>query len=62
MKLWICSKWIKDGSPEFQGVFDDEEKAIAACISSDYGIGPAILNERIQDETTEWEGFYYPKK
>ena len=61
-KVWICGKWVEEGSPwEFQGVFDSEENALAACATDDYFIGPAIINERLPDgEYDPWPGLYYP--
>lgn len=64
-KLWIVGQFLpKDGSLsawEFQGIFDSEERAIKACINSNYFIGPAELNAEIQETTmTEWPGAYYP--
>jgi hypothetical protein len=59
-QVWICHKHLLAGQFEFQGVFSTEEKAISACIDYNYGIGPANLDEQLPDETTKWEGFYYP--
>lgn len=63
MKLWIVCKQVDDDHYwEFCGVFDDEKKATAACKTADYFIGPANLNEKIPEETTEWPESYYPIK
>jgi len=65
-KLWIVGQIkVVDGVGwwEFQGVFDDESKAAAACRDETYFIGPATLNEERPHETTPqgWVGAYYPK-
>lgn len=59
-KLWIVGKNTPDGNWEFQGVFSSEQKAAAACITSDYWIGPADLDEELLSHSTEWEGSYFP--
>ena len=63
MKLWVVGKnkqheivgW------EFMGIFDSEDKAIAACKNKHYFVGEAILNQDLTDEKIEWPGAYYPK-
>lgn len=64
--LWVCCKFTGTkrcpGAFEFVGVFDSEEKAVAACATPDYFIGPATLNEATPDKTTEWPGAYYPRE
>ncbi len=62
--LWVCCKTLVETGKgmvwEIQGVFDTEKKAKKACINSNYGIGPVILNQALPDKTVEWIGFYYP--
>ena len=67
MTLWLVGQVRShDGAGktvcwEFQGLFDTEEKAVAACRSPWYWIVPVVLNEERPDETTPgWEGSYYP--
>jgi hypothetical protein len=60
MNLWIVGKATLF-SWECQGVFDDEDKAVAACIADSYFIGPAILNRSVDDNPIEWIGAYYPR-
>jgi hypothetical protein len=64
-KLWICGRYIGDpdviGEWQFQGVFDTEAAAVAACRDKTYFIGPATLNEPLAHESINWEGSYYPK-
>lgn len=62
--VWIVGKALEDvPAPrwEFQGVFMTEEEAIAACASDSYFIGPAIVGDRLADETVPWPGSYYPR-
>lgn len=60
-QLWICGKAYEYGQRwEFQGVFDTEEKAKAACLDSCYFSGPATLNKTLPDEPSKWEGAYWP--
>jgi len=63
MTMWIVGKVDPDkyGFWAFQGVFDDEKRAISACIDGSYFIGPAQLNEHIPLGTQPWPGAYYPK-
>ena len=67
---WIVGQIMLDNAqgPEdfqrawgFQGVFDSEEKAVAACKTELYFIAPAIMNEELPESHEEWSGAYYPK-
>lgn len=64
-QLWIVGKWLAvDGKNawEFQGVFSTEEKAIHACRTEMYFVGPAELNKSLPHERMpRWLGSYYPK-
>ena len=62
MKLWIVGKSVgpRGEEWEFQGVFDSKKKAISACKSDRYFIGPAMLNEELPEKPEEWPGCYYP--
>lgn len=60
MELWIVGKVVEGSEWEFDGVFDSEEKAIAACKSENHFIGPATLNKEIPEDCVEWVGAYYP--
>lgn len=44
----------------FIGVFDSEFKARKACYNVYCFIGPAILNENLGSEITDWSEAYYP--
>ena len=63
MNIWLVGQWKGTETPwEVQGVFDSEQKAIAACVDDQYFIGPLTLNEEMPQETMrEWPGAYYPK-
>ena len=65
-QLWICGKligeWADTGSVwAFQGVFDDEKKADAACKDETYFIFPAILNQELPCEDKVVENARYPR-
>ena len=64
MELWICGKYLSGPKSEvawdFQGIFDDKEKAIAACRDEKYFIAPAVLNKNLPDDQIDWPGAYYP--
>jgi hypothetical protein len=59
MNLWIVGKWEGEGW-EFQGVFDDRDKAIAACRTRWYFVAPATLNETLPAEREVWPAVFYP--
>ena len=63
MNLWVVGKvFNKAGTKwEFCGVFDDKEKAEAACHGNNYFIGPIALNQELPLETIDWPGAWYPK-
>jgi hypothetical protein len=64
MTYWICGKNIEEVESgivwEIGGVFSSEEKAIKACTDKNYFIGPIELDQKLPDETTKWDGCYYP--
>jgi hypothetical protein len=64
MKLWIVGKNVKETEHgivwEFQGIFSDQEKAIAACHTEFYFLAPMELNRELPRETTVMVGGYYP--
>ena len=45
---------------ELVGVFDSEEKAVAACLDNHCFVGPITLNEITPKERISWPGCYYP--
>ena len=65
MKIYLVGKYIKkindDVAWECGGVFDSEEKAVAACHDERYFVAPMILNEIAPQEKTDFPGAYYPK-
>ena len=64
-QVWIAGKFIAETDQgrvwEFQGVFETETDAVAACLTSAYFIGPCFMGEPFPDETMEWPGAYYPR-
>lgn len=63
MTLYIVGKTIDASKSqwEFQGVFDSEEKAAAACLEDSFFVGPAKLNEPLPVTTVVWLGAWYPR-
>ncbi len=66
MTLWLVGQ-LKAEMPEgkaweFQGIFDDKQKAIDACVTDYFFVGPVTLNEALPVEsmTEGWPGCYYP--
>ena len=60
--LWIVGKVVdyETNSWEYIGVFDSECKAVSACITVQYFVGPTELNTPPPDETAPWKDGYYP--
>jgi hypothetical protein len=64
--LWIVAKNVNDDhgkllDVEFRGVFDSEEKAVAACTEWEWWVGPCVLNQDLGTEVRPaWPGKYYP--
>jgi hypothetical protein len=66
MSLWITGKHLTtaengDVTWDFMGVFDSEEKAVAAAISWECFVAPATLNLALPLEPENWTGFYFPQ-
>jgi hypothetical protein len=66
MELWLVAQ-NKEELPqgviyEIQGVFDSEEKAVAACLNEKYWTGRLALNHSYADATVEWDIAYFPKQ
>ena len=64
MKLWIVGKWRSGEAAhsvwDFQGVFSSEKRAVAACRSWRYFVGPATLDRMLPELAVEWEDGFYP--
>jgi hypothetical protein len=65
--MWIVGKQNTDSLSEweFQGLFDSEEQAVAACVARrdgviDMFVGPAELNVAVKRKKGSWPGAYYP--
>ena len=61
MKIWLVGKYIHEAAWECGGVFDTEEKAVAACHDYRYFVAPLIMNEIAPRESIDFPGAYYPK-
>jgi hypothetical protein len=60
MTLYVVGQ-CRENTWEFQGVFDTEEAAIAACRTGKYFVGPIALNEALPDERANgWPGQFFP--
>lgn len=59
MKLWIVGKIKIYPTWEFQGVFDSEDKAAAACKGQNWFFAPAELNKELSEESIFWPGLKY---
>jgi hypothetical protein len=56
------SEWEDTGIVwAFQGVFDDEKKADAACKDASYFIFPAVLNQELPREDKDAENVRFPR-
>ena len=62
-QLWVvCDVKSEDGRTfEFVGVFDTEAGADAACTAFNFCYFPAMLNERLSDESFIAPGVRYPR-
>lgn len=60
--VWVAGQYRGDGEPwDIQGVFSTEEKAVAACRTPDYFVGPLTLDAELPHEVVpDWPGSYYP--
>jgi len=65
--MWIVGRANIDlpSEWEFQGLFDSEEQAVAACAAGRNGVmemfvGPAELNVAVKRKKRSWPGAYYP--
>lgn len=66
MKVYLVGKTIKKEESGFTwecgGIFDTEEKAVAACHESNYFVAPLVMNEIAPRETVAFPDAYYPKE
>ena len=60
--LWVVGKNVNESGTEwlFMGIFDSEEKAVAACRDEFYFVAPETLNEQLKDEWEPWPGLWFP--
>ena len=61
--VWIVGKTIDEQMDrwQFQGVFDEENKAVEACVEDSFFVGPADLNSHLPTQPIEWVGAWYPR-
>lgn len=67
MKLWVVGKYIAAWPDndiqnvwDLVGIFDSEDKAVAACTTPDKWVGSTMLNELAPEEPTIIPECYYP--
>ena len=61
--VWIVFRLSTDGTGvHLQGVFEDEEKAVACCNDETYLIGPVPLNTGFSENRMDWVGAYFPSR
>lgn len=60
--IWIVGKALNgDGAWEFQGAFTDKNEADNYAAQNGYFVGPAVIGQRMPEESMEWPGGYYPE-
>ena len=65
-ELWIvgkCLRYDKSGDVYnwgFKGVYSTKEKAVAACKSIAYFVGPATLDGEVPEKAGDWKRSFYP--
>ena len=63
-RLWLVLLVVGNAAgrvmTEVVGIFSSEKLASEACLSNKHGMGPLNLNKPAPNESTNWEGFYYP--
>ena len=65
MIVWVVGQWYREAEDgrqvwEMAGVFSTEEKAVAACRTANYFVGPLPVDTEFPHETVEWPDCYYP--
>ena len=60
-EVWLVFQWTTYNSPMFQGVFDTEDAAVAACRTDLYCVCPAQMNKALPHELElSGPGAWYP--
>jgi len=59
MTVYIVTLW-REQTYEIVGIFSDEQKAIAACRTSNHGYGSMVIDKDTGDELIDWPEFRYP--
>jgi hypothetical protein len=65
--LWIVGELVPPEHAsghtwQFVGVFDEPQKAEAACTTPNHFYGAATLNERLEDVPKDWPDAIYPRQ
>ena len=62
--FWIVCQNVAGREPhfvwEFQGLFDSERRARAACLNRNYWMAQVAVNETLPDETVMFRRSIYP--
>lgn len=59
-QVWVCGIILDYPIWGLVGVYDSLEKAVKACLSSKYFVGPVVMNYYGEIAPPCWEGAYYP--
>lgn len=60
--VWIAGRWMPDDQPwEVLGIFDSEDKADAACKTTNEWIAPVEINALAPDEPTPFPSARFPR-
>lgn len=59
--VYLVGKNFTDKQWEVVGIYTTREKAIAACLTADYFVGPIELDFTAQEEAREWPGSFIPR-
>lgn len=51
---------LKVGVYHIQGLFSEEDNAVAACRDASYLVGALPINVSLPHDAVEWEGSYFP--
>jgi hypothetical protein len=58
--VWVVGKMPESGRWELQGIYDEHDDAVQACVEVNYFVAPVRLNYALPEEARDWPGCYYP--